>query len=160
MPGKVIVQLAYINGGFQAGVSQIILIQFDVAASAPGGLTFLNFNDNPVQRQVRDTNNLEVAAVFNNGSVNILAPTAAGVSVKGQVVTASMKGLADARLTLTDGNGQSRTITSNSFGYFTFEDVQPAQTYTLQITSRRYRFNSMVLTVDNSLDGLNIIAIE
>ncbi len=160
MPGKVIVQLAYINGGFQAGVSQIILIQFDVAASAPGGLTFLNFNDDPVQRQVRDTNNLEVAATFNSGSVNILAPTAAGVSVKGQVVTASMKGLADARLTLTDGNGQSRTITSNSFGYFTFEDVQPGQSYTLQITSRRYRFNSMVLTVDNSLDGLNIIAIE
>ncbi|MBK9768012.1 MAG: hypothetical protein IPP63_13860 [Chloracidobacterium sp.] len=42
IPGKVIVQLAYITGGFASGVSQALTVKFDVATTAPSGANAFN----------------------------------------------------------------------------------------------------------------------
>ena len=152
--GKVIVQLAYITGGFQAGVSQIILIQFTVANNAPAGVTPLTFNDTPVQRQVRDTNNTLVASTFTDGSVNILGATAAGVSVGGKVQNMKGRGVANTQITMTNSRGEMRTVRSNPFGFFTFTDVPAGEAYTINVRSKQYTFATQVVNVSQNLNNL------
>ena len=152
--GKVIVQLAYITGGFQAGVSQIILIQFTIANNAAAGVTPLTFNDTPVQRQVRDTNNVLVASTFNNGGVNILGATASGVSVGGKVQNMKGRGVANTQITMTDSRGEMRTVRSNPFGFFTFTDVPAGEAYTINIRSKQYTFATQVVNVSQNLNNL------
>ena len=154
MSGKVIVQLAYITGGFQAGVSQIILIQFTVANNAPAGITPLTFNDTPVQRQVRDTNNTLVTSTFTNGSVNILGATAANVFVNGKVQNNKGRGVANAQITMIDSRGEMRVARSNSFGNFRFADVPSGETYTISVSSKQYKFATRVMNISQNLDNL------
>ena len=156
--GKVIVQLAYITGGFQAGVSQIILIQFTVANNASAGVTPLTFNDTPVERQVRDVNNIQVAATFQNGSVNILRPTAATVNLSGRLVSQTGSGISNALVTLTNGQGEMRTVYSNFYGNFNFANVPSEETYTIGIKSKRYTFVPQVVDVSGGMSKLLFIA--
>lgn len=58
--------------------------------------------------------------------VNQLAPTAATVSLSGRVVRASGRGIAAARLSLTDSTGEMRVALTNSFGYYRFDSVAGA----------------------------------
>jgi len=58
---------------------------------------------------------VEFAPNASDAITRMLAPTAA---LSGRVTTSSGRGIANARLTLTDHQGASRSATSNSFGYF------------------------------------------
>ena len=89
-----------------------------------------------------------------------LAPTAAGVSISGRVLDATGRGIALARLSLTDSSGNTRTALSNPFGYYSFEDVEVGQHYVLSIGHKRYVFDPSVRVinvVDEILD-LDFIA--
>jgi hypothetical protein len=61
-----------------------------------------------------------------------LVPTAANVSVSGRIVSAEGTPVANVKVVLTDAQGDSRTVTSSSFGYFSFEDLlKPVDTSSL-----------------------------
>ena len=70
-----------------------------------------------------------------------LAPTAAGVTVGGRVLTADGSGIRSVRVTLTDANGETRTVLSGKFGYFRFEDVAAGGTYLFSVFARRSTFS-------------------
>lgn len=91
---------------------------------------------------------------------NGLAPTAAGVSIGGRVVTANGRGIRNARLTLTDQNGTARTALTGSFGYYRFDDVPAGQTVVIGIRSKQYVFEqpTVVLNVSDNVQGLDFIA--
>lgn len=125
-----------------------------------GGTT----NPTSVQRipNGTDTNNnatdFQVAAPTPKAA-NVGA-TAAGVSVEGRVLTSRGKAVAGAKLTLTDAQGNTRSVLSARNGSFLFSDVEVGQTYVLNINSRGYRFNepTRVLTVNENLAGIDFIA--
>jgi uncharacterized delta-60 repeat protein len=82
--------------------------------------------------------------------------TAAQLSISGRVRTADGRGIRNARVTIS-GNSLSQplTVTSGSFGYYSFEGLRAGETYVVTVTSRRYTFTapSRVLTlVDNLYD--------
>jgi hypothetical protein len=156
-PGKVIVQLAFITGGFQAGVSQLVTIKFTVLATAPAGTTPLTFNDTPVERQVRDTNNVLVDSNFMDGTVNILAPTSASVLVAGRLKAANGRAVSNAEVVLTDGSGGVRTARSNAFGIFRFLNV-PVGGYVISVRSKRFSFTPRVLNLNDDLTDLILTA--
>ncbi len=85
------------------------------------------------------------------------APTAAGVSVSGQV-TVGKTGLARARVTLTDMNGATRTVQTSLFGYFRFDDVAAGATYIVSVNHKRYLFTPQVISVVEDLTELNFTA--
>ncbi|MCA1622625.1 MAG: carboxypeptidase-like regulatory domain-containing protein [Acidobacteria bacterium] len=89
-----------------------------------------------------------------------LAPTAATVSISGRVMTASGRGIRNVRLILTDTNGQIRTATTTSFGYYRFDDVPAGETYILSAIGKRYTFSQpvQVLNISEETDGVNFIA--
>jgi hypothetical protein len=93
-----------------------------------------------------------------NGQVTISSPTASTVSVSGRVTTANGSGVVKARVTLTDMNGETRTVTTNPFGYFFFTDVPAGETYIFSVSHKRYSFSPQVLTVTEETNNLNFIA--
>ncbi len=88
-------------------------------------------------------------------TAQILAPTAASVSVSGRVLTANGRGISRARITITNPNGETRTALSNPFGYYRFQDVEIGQSYVLGISSKRYTFANptRVIMVNENLEG-------
>lgn len=86
--------------------------------------------------------------------VNGTVSTAAGVSVSGRVLSsAAGRGLTGAVVRLTDQNGVVRSVTTGRLGTFSFEDVEPSQTYVVSVVSRRFNFAPRVIQVaDNVAD--------
>ncbi|HEV7698621.1 MAG TPA: carboxypeptidase regulatory-like domain-containing protein [Pyrinomonadaceae bacterium] len=86
------------------------------------------------------------------------APTAAHVGVAGRVVTSAGAGLAGARVILTDGNNNSVTALTNSFGYFRFDSIESGSAYVIGVTLKRYSFASQLITVQDEVTDLTITA--
>ena len=88
--------------------------------------------------------------------IQFLQTTAAGVSLSGRVTTAGGAGIRNANVVVT-GNSlpEARTVTTGSFGYFSFEGLTAGETYVVTVNSQRYTFQlpSRVITlVDNLTD--------
>lgn len=107
------------------------------------------------------------AGVFNGWSLIVtprnfvcapFAPTAANVTVAGRVVDTEGRGLFNVVLTITNSTGSTLTTRSNPLGYFQFDDVPPGQTYLLNAQSKRYSFESQVLTVQDDITDLVVTA--
>ncbi len=91
-----------------------------------------------------------------------VAPTAAQVSVRGRVTTASGDGIRNVFVTLTDSNGNSRSKLTGKFGAFQFRDVAAGETYVISVSARRYSFSqpSQVRFVSEDLTDIDFIADE
>lgn len=89
------------------------------------------------------------------------APTAAGVTVGGRVLTFRGRGIFRAQVSITDAAGTRRTGITNPFGYFRFEDMAAGQTYILSVKAKRFQFGqpTQVLFVTENLTELNFTAL-
>jgi hypothetical protein len=81
------------------------------------------------------------------------APTAASVNVGGRVIAGS-RGIFNAVVTMTDQNGQTRTVRTNSFGYFRFAEVQAGETYIISVLDKRYTFTPRVVSLTDEIMDL------
>lgn len=91
-----------------------------------------------------------------------LIPTAAQTTVSGRVTDAGGRALRDVQVTLLNDSGAARVVGTNSFGYYSFGDVSTGATYTLSVSSKKYRFAtpSRVLTVVDEVTDANFIGEE
>lgn len=87
------------------------------------------------------------------GAFELTAPTAANASISGRIITSEGNG-AGAIVTLTDQNGQSRTIRTGSFGNFTFEEIPSGAVYVISVQHKRYRFSSQVISLNEDVRDL------
>ena len=86
--------------------------------------------------------------------------TAAGVEVSGRVTTPDGRGLRNAAVSLTDASGVVRSVTTGSFGYYRFDNVEAGRTYIVTVNSRRYRFASRAVQVMDTLAEFNFVGLE
>ena len=84
-------------------------------------------------------------------------PTAAPVTISGQVLTAGGVAIGGVRLSLFDSSGNVRQSISSGFGYFYFNDVEVGQTYILIAASKRFQFTPRIFGVVDSISDLVII---
>ena len=119
-----------------------------ITASSSSGYTF------PFYHQA--SNSLYVADGDNNRVLRFIpaGPTAASVSISGRVITPQEFGLTNALVTLTDSQGNSRTILTGKFGRFRFTDVASGETYIISVSSKRYTFAPQVITVNEDITDL------
>lgn len=85
---------------------------------------------------------------------SVLPPaTAAGATVSGRVLTDGGRGISLANVTLTDLAGNARTVNTNQFGIFNFEEVGAGQNYILTVNHKKYTFpnNSRVINVNEDV---------
>lgn len=91
----------------------------------------------------------------------MLAPTAASVSVGGRILTADGRGIRNVRVTLANSAGETRTVLTGPFGYYRFADVQVGETYVISIAAKRFVFNppSRILTLQEELNNVDFTAL-
>jgi hypothetical protein len=96
---------------------------------------------------------------INNIAVTALAPTSGRVDVGGRIFGSDERPVEGAAVTLTDGFGSARTVRSNNFGYYRFTGITAGQTYVIGVRSKRYVFDTMVVTVVVDLSDLDLWAV-
>ena len=93
--------------------------------------------------------------------VHQFAPTAAGVSVGGRVVSSEGYGIRNAQLVLTNlSTGEPRIALSSTFGYFRFDDVEVGHVYSLSVSTKRYTFepDSRIFSLVDELTDVDFVA--
>ncbi len=87
-------------------------------------------------------------------------PTAAAVSIGGRVLTQNGSGLRNAQVILTDTNGTVHRAVTSSFGYYQFDGITSGQTVTVSVSSKRYVFNTQVVSVQDNISDMDFYAAE
>lgn len=87
--------------------------------------------------------------------------TAAAVSVTGRVLTAEGRGITNAVMTITDQNGNQRTVLTGRFGTFRFDGLTAGETYVLSVRSRRFSFErpTQIISLVDNLDNVDFVAL-
>ena len=81
-------------------------------------------------------------------------------TVSGRVLTPDGRNLRNAIVSLIDSQGVRRTATSSSFGVYSFADVRTGDTYTLTVSSKRYRFTPLIMPINDNLANLDFVGLE
>ena len=149
-----VLRVAVTGTSAMTGSGTILKVTFSTDPAAAGGssspLTFQNlflFNSAGM-----------VTSAGNNGQVTIIAPTAAGVTVGGTVMSADGRFVRKALISLTDQSGVTRTAVSNAFGYYSFENVTAGETYVISVRSKTLVFVPRIFTLTDELADLNFVA--
>jgi hypothetical protein len=79
-------------------------------------------------------------------------------TVSGRVISQSGRGVALAKVRITDPQSQVREALTNHLGYFTFANVASGQTHTITISSKRYTFLPQGITVNSNLSNISFVA--
>jgi hypothetical protein len=140
-------ETAYKTGNFGGGITPRAVNGFDFWSQTGPNNTLVGYIDNFSQ----SVNNV-------SNPCAILGPTAASATVSGRVVTRLGRGLKNARVALTDSQGNSQTAMTNSFGYYRFINLAVGETYILEVRSKQYDFTPKTITVNSDVENLNISA--
>ncbi len=81
-------------------------------------------------------------------------------NISGRVITPAGLGLKSAIVTLIDAQNNQRKATTSSLGHYSFENVPFASGYTLTVSSKRYRFASRSLIVNENLTNVDFMGLE
>jgi len=90
-----------------------------------------------------------------------LGPTAATVSVGGRITTSSGFGISQARVSITDAKGETRTVLTNQSGYYRFDEAEAGQSYIVSVSRKRYQFmpSTQVVSVNEDLSSVDFMAL-
>lgn len=149
------------NGVLPAGTRELVTVQFtvlvvpQVTLISPVGIPGPPPADNVVGNF---DDSAELPTVFTGGNLTIIAPTAAGVTLGGQVFSSSGRDLGRVTVTLTDTDSNVRTTLSNPFGFYSFEDVTVGRSYIIHAQAKGYTFTPRLVTINDQITNLNIIA--
>jgi hypothetical protein len=94
-------------------------------------------------------------------TINEILPldtTAATVFISGRVLTSGGSGLRNARVTLLEPNGTTRSVVTNTFGYYRFDNVAAGGNYLLSAEFRGLRFAPRTLHVVDALTDVKMVA--
>ncbi len=165
-PGQIGFSVTSFSGGTIAAGNNVILVNvtFTVAANAPAGTTAITFTDTPARRKASgaDPNTPLAQPSYTGGAINIGAPTAATISICGQINAASLlyNALNRPSVTLTGQSGQSRTIYTLKSGNFCFDEVEAGRTYILTARSKGNTYAPQIVSATENLSGIVFTPIE
>ncbi len=148
------------QGPLQAGVRRIVVFRFRILPTAQPGFTPIAFVGTPIAISTTNGNADPLTAQYVPGGITVLPFTAAGVTVGGRVTTPDGQGLRNVRVTIIDATGNRRVVTSSSFGYYRFEDVEAGGSYVISVSSRRYRFAPRMVQVVDAIGDLDFVGLE
>lgn len=138
---------------------QIVTIRFNVAAGAPGGATPITFGSTPTPRSFSDALGNPLTMTYVDGSVNIQA-AAPPVSVSGRVTNPSGQGVRNALVSIVDASNNRYIASTSQFGFYTITGVPSGVNYTIGVSSRRWRFNSINMVISTDLTNMDFVGQE
>ena len=102
----------------------------------------------------------QAGAVLGGWGLELVPSDIPPVQVSGQVLTPGLLGLRNAVVSLTDLQGNRRSTSSSSLGFFSFDNVEAGGPYLLTVSSRRYRFESKTLHFFDNVQNLEFVGLE
>lgn len=139
---------------------QMLTVRFDVSASAPAAVTPITFGTVPTPISVSNIQGALLPTVYQVGTVTITPGEVMLVTIGGRVTTPSGQNFRNAIVSLIDSEGERRIATTSSFGLYSFENVATGQSYTITVTSKRYRFSPLITTITGPRSDLNFAGQE
>jgi len=139
------------------------------ALPATGDGVYLNLNFTATGREGAVSPISIRQFILNDGSQGVntedgrimIGETAATGSLTGRLVTADGQGLRNATVIATDTAGRQIRTLSSAFGAFRFNGMVQGQTYVIQVSSKRYKFQDRTVTYTSSLTDLgDLVALE
>lgn len=144
---------------FEMGTRQLVTVTFTVASNAPFGTTPITFSADPTPFSTSDSQGGPlVPTTYNSGNVNVTPPLAATVSVGGRITNEMESGVGKAQVRLINNTGEVRTVISNPFGYYRFDDVEVGEVYVIEVISKSYTFPSRTVMVSEDMSDVDFTA--
>jgi hypothetical protein len=84
----------------------------------------------------------------------------ASATVAGRVFTADGRPLRGATVSIVDAEGSVRSALTSSLGFYSFEGITVGQTYTVGVSSKRYRYQPETVQVGDNISGLDFVGQE
>jgi hypothetical protein len=152
----------YAEPGCTAGRTNAQTLFGNFGGSTANGTWSLYIRDdnNLARPDATDAPEIIPGEVRGGWGIELLPSTASGVEVSGRVTTPDGRGLRNAVVTMTDSQGQRRTVTTGSFGYYRFEDVEAGSSVVIGVASNRYRFATRLVQVVDTVSDLDLVALE
>jgi hypothetical protein len=97
---------------------------------------------------------------LNISNCGMLSPTAAAVTVGGRVLSSDGRGISQAKVSVVLPSGESRSVITNPFGFYHFDDMAVGQAYVFQVDHKQYQFPSgaQLITVNDTIQNLDFVA--
>ncbi len=94
------------------------------------------------------------------GAYEMLAPTAASVSISGRVIDPYGRGIRGAMVMVQGMDGVARTVYTNSLGYYRIDELPVGESFVVTVSARRYAFAAPTQFVNlaDSINDLNFTA--
>ncbi|HMS10944.1 MAG TPA: carboxypeptidase-like regulatory domain-containing protein [Pyrinomonadaceae bacterium] len=86
------------------------------------------------------------------------APTSAGVSVSGRLITSDGLGVGNTAVFLSDMSGVRLRTISTSLGYYRFDDIPAGQTYLIEVPAKQLTFTPRLINVFDDNLNFDIVA--
>jgi hypothetical protein len=135
-------------------VSSCINVAINVSGQANCNLTFTiagNYNITAVYSG--DGNfNASTSVTFVQ---QVVGPTAANVGVSGRVTDGSGRGVAGARVSMQNQQGQIVWAMTNPFGYYRFTNVEVGHTYIVSVEHKRFSFDPRTISLSDDVTGFD-----
>ena len=103
-------------------------------------------------------NDGDPGTVISDGLVELSSAAPNQAEISGRLLTTFGAGVPNARVTLTDSKGETRSILSNGFGVYRFGGLQVGQTYTIRVESRTFAFTPLTVSVTDAAVSIDMIA--
>lgn len=139
---------------------QVVTVKFNVAANAPSGATAITFITSPTPISISSAIGALLPATYQIGTVTVTPPAVQFVTIGGKVTSPAGQNLRNLTVNLIDSNNVRRTATTSSFGIYSFTNVATNQTYTLTVSSKRYRFSPRVEAISGAVSNLDFVGLE
>ncbi len=162
-PGQIGFSVTTFSGGTiaEGNNKTLVTVTFAVAAGAPAGTTPITFTDTPARRKASpvDPNFPITQPTYTGGTITIGGATAAGASLSGRVMNVKGRGVANARVVITNSTGEAvATARTNGFGYYRVAEVESGAAYIVRVESKQYKFDVRTINIAQDLDGINFTA--
>lgn len=164
-PGHMITSLSNAND-----TDSRVLSGTSMAAPQIAGAAALYLSGNPsagpaaVAAALRASATTGIISDIDTASPNLLlytftaAPTAANVSISGRVTDFRGRALPRVRLMITAEDGSVVTTLSSDMGYFQFDEIESGFTYILTAASKSHSFSPRIISLNEEVSDLNIVA--
>lgn len=153
-------RLEFFNSPTADGEGQTFIGAFDITTDTGGDAAFdQTFAPNsPINSFVTATaTNLATGDTSEfSAAKEVLIPLASTATIRGQVLDASGRGIAKARLNLIHSDGTIQTALTNAFGYYSFPEIPTGQTVVISISAKGFEFSpdSLILTVSEDIETI------
>ncbi len=142
---------------FKTGKTIVTLIAslvFLASNNFPGSVTKFNVQKN------HDVLNIPEISRFSEYNFEYtpqnLDPMEATANVSGRVVNSKGAPVRRAIVSVTSMQGQTRSATTNFFGYFRFIDLPSGQPFIVEVRAKRYSFSPEVINISGDIIDLTL----